>query len=149
MSAAGSRPRHRRTELAGDGVRKPRHRRALMVGATLLIGSGALAQTPGELSGDAQRGKGLYEHTYKCYACHGYDAQSIEPRLKPMNFTQEGFITFVQNSPLALMPAYSDAPAQDLADVYAYIRSIPLDAPELDEVPLLREISEGHTEVFE
>lgn len=101
------------------------------------------------LEGDPDRGRGLYEETYKCYACHGYDAQSIEPRLKPLNFTQDGFVTFVQNSPLPLMPAYPDAPAQDLADIYAYIRSIPEDAPEVDEVPLLRAIRDGQAEAFD
>jgi hypothetical protein len=43
------------------------------------------------------------------------------------------------------MPAYPDAPAQALADIYAYIRTIPVDAPALGEVPLLREILERKT----
>jgi mono/diheme cytochrome c family protein len=92
------------------------------------------------LAGDAARGKPLYADTYNCYACHGFDAQTGERRLLPMNFPQEAFILFVQNSPLPLMPAFPDVPAQDLADIYAYIRSIPVDAPALADVPLLNAI---------
>ena len=59
--------------------------------------------------GDAARGKPLFSDTFNCYACHGFDAQSGERRLVPMNYTQEGFITFVQNSPLPNMPPFPDA----------------------------------------
>lgn len=90
--------------------------------------------------GDAARGKPLFADTFNCYACHGFDAQSGERRLLPMNYTQEGFITFVQSSPLPNMPAYPDASAQQLADIYAYIRTIPADAPAIADVPLLRDI---------
>ena len=63
----------------------------------------------------------------------------------PLNYTQEGFITFVQSSPLPNMPAFPDASAQQLADIYAYIRTIPADAPALGDVPLLRDILERKT----
>jgi mono/diheme cytochrome c family protein len=92
------------------------------------------------LVGNAERGKPLFADTYNCYACHGFDAQTGERRLLPMSYTQDGFITFVQSSPLPNMPAYPDVPAQDLADIYAYIRSIPVDAPSIDELPLLRDL---------
>ena len=95
--------------------------------------------------GDAARGRPLFADTFNCYACHGFDAQSGERRLIPMNFTQEGFITFVQNSPLPNMPPFPDASAQQLADIYAYIRTIQADAPALAEVPLLREILDRKT----
>jgi mono/diheme cytochrome c family protein len=95
--------------------------------------------------GDAARGKPLYADTFNCYACHGFDAQSGERRLVPMNYTQEGFITFVQSSPLPNMPAFPDASAQQLADIYAYIRTIPADAPAVSDVPLLRDILDRKT----
>jgi mono/diheme cytochrome c family protein len=118
------------------------HRFALMIAVT--VGPAALfAQQAGTpIMGNAGRGEPLFADTYNCYACHGFDAQTGERRLLPMNYTQEGFITFVQSSPLPNMPAFPDVPAQDLADIYAYIRSIPADAPELDSVPLLRDIRE-------
>jgi mono/diheme cytochrome c family protein len=97
-------------------------------------------QTGDPLTGDANRGRALFTTTYKCYACHGYDAQTGERRLLPMNYTQEGFTTFVQRSPLPQMPAYPDMSAQALADVYAYIKSMPIDAPDVEDVPLLRDV---------
>jgi mono/diheme cytochrome c family protein len=99
-------------------------------------------QSSQPVAGDPARGKPLFADTFNCYACHGFDAQSGERRLLPMNYTQDGFITFVQNSPLPNMPAYPDASAQQLADIYAYIRTIPADAPPLGEVPLLSDILE-------
>lgn len=106
-----------------------------------LVGVTVSAQQSGQgVAGDATRGKPLFADTFNCYACHGFDAQSGERRLVPLNYTQDGFITFVQNSPLPNMPAFPDATAQQLADIYAYIRTIPADAPAVSDVPLLREI---------
>jgi mono/diheme cytochrome c family protein len=107
--------------------------------ALCLIGTLTLAQ-PDPATGDPRRGERLFTDGYKCYACHGFDAQTGQRRLVPMNYTQEGFITFVRNSPLPQMPAYADVADQDLADVYAYIRTIPVDAPEIEQIPLLRSI---------
>ena len=103
------------------------------------------AQQSQPITGDAARGQPLFADTFNCYACHGFDAQSGERRLVPLNYTQEGFITFVQGSPLPNMPAFPDASAQQLADIYAYIRTIPADAPTLGDVPLLRDILERKT----
>jgi mono/diheme cytochrome c family protein len=104
-------------------------------------------QQPQAVVGDAARGEPLFADTFNCYACHGFDGQSGERRLVPLNYTQEGFITFVQSSPLPNMPAYPDASPQQLADIYAYIRTIAADAPPLAEVPLLREILEQRDRV--
>jgi mono/diheme cytochrome c family protein len=120
---------------------------ALLTLAALTIGNLA-AQPPASsqsVTGDAARGAQLFADTFNCYACHGFDAQSGERRLVPMNYTQDGFITFVQSSPLPQMPAFPDASAQNLADIYAYIRTIPADAPALSELPLLRDILERKT----
>jgi len=90
--------------------------------------------------GNAERGRQLFSDTYNCYACHGFDAQTGERRLVPMNYPVEGFITFVQNSPLPQMPAFRDASAQTLADIWAYLKTIPVDAPPLADLPLLRDV---------
>jgi len=120
--------------------------RLSFVAAVAALAGAASAQPPGEpLAGDAARGRALFADTFNCYACHGFDAQSGERRLVPLNYTQEGFITFVQSSPLPNMPAYPDASAQQLADIYAYIRTIPADAPAVADVPLLRDILERKT----
>src|SRR5512138_948424 len=90
--------------------------------------------------GDAERGKQLFSDTYNCYACHGFAAQTGERRLVPMNYPMEGFIKFVQSSPLPQMPAMPDASAQTLADIWAYLKTIQVDAPPLDDLPLLRDV---------
>jgi mono/diheme cytochrome c family protein len=107
-----------------------------------LLAVSLAAQQPAAIVGDAARGEPLFADTFNCYACHGFDGQSGERRLVPLNYTQDGFITFVQSSPLPNMPAYPDASPQQLADIYAYIRTLTPDAPPLAEVPLLREILE-------
>jgi mono/diheme cytochrome c family protein len=107
---------------------------------------GAVAPSPAQQTtggtpvGNAERGRQLFSDTYNCYACHGFDAQTGERRLVPMNYPLEGFITFVQNSPLPQMPAMPDASAQTLADIWAYLKTIPVDAPPLNDVPLLRDV---------
>jgi mono/diheme cytochrome c family protein len=111
------------------------------------VASLSAQQQPQPIVGDASRGEPLFADTFNCYACHGFDAQSGERRLVPLNYTQDGFITFVQNSPLPNMPAFPDASAQQLADIYAYIRTIPADAPALGEIPLLRDILERKARV--
>src|SRR5688572_18650070 len=117
----------------------------LASGAALLTLALSAQPSSQPVVGDAARGKPLYADTFNCYACHGFDAQSGERRLVPLNYTQEGFITFVQNSPLPNMPPFPDASAQQLADIYAYIRTIPADAPALGDVPMLRDILERRT----
>jgi len=109
--------------------------------AGFLLAVSLAAQQPAQtVVGDATRGKTLFADTFNCYACHGFDAQSGERRLVPMNYPQEGFIIFVQNSPLPNMPSFPDASAQQLADIWAYIRTIPADAPAVNDVPLLKDI---------
>lgn len=102
-----------------------------------------------ETTGDAGRGQELFTSVYKCYACHGFDAQTGQRRLKPMNYTQDGFTVFVKNSPLPQMPAYPDVSDSDLADIYAYILTIPVDAPDIDDVPLLRSILNSKLEALD
>jgi mono/diheme cytochrome c family protein len=91
-------------------------------------------------TGDAKRGKELFEKTYRCYACHGFDGQSGSPRLVPMARTQEAFIAYVRKPATQGMPKFPAVPEQDLVDVYAYVRSIPVAAPPLDSIPLLKDV---------
>ena len=106
------------------------------------LASPAAAQTPSPAAptGDAKRGQELFEKTYKCYACHGYDGQTGNPRLVSMTRTQEVFLAYVRKPATPQMPKFVDPPEKDLADVYAYIRSIPVAAPPADSIPLLKGI---------
>jgi mono/diheme cytochrome c family protein len=119
---------------------------ALGVGLCGVLTAVAPAQTPPDApAGDRVRGKRLYEQTLRCYACHGFDAQTGSPRLVPMTRTQAAFIAFVRKPSSPAMPPFADAPMQDLTDVYAYIRSLPTTAPSVDSVPILREILQRRT----
>jgi mono/diheme cytochrome c family protein len=105
----------------------------------LLAGEQAAPQGPGSPArGDATRGKALYESTFNCYACHGFDGQSGSPRLIPMQRSEAAFIAFLRKPPREAMPKFADVPERDLADVYAYIRAIPVAAPPVDSIPLLK-----------
>ena len=115
--------------------------------AAISVSSAVTAQNT--TTGDPARGETLFTTTYKCYACHGYDAQTGQRRLKPMRFSEDAFTVFVQNSPLVQMPSYPDAPARALADIYAYILSIPVDAPNVDDIPLLQSILDEKLDALE
>ena len=104
--------------------------------------SQATAQAP---TGDAKRGKELFEKTYRCYACHGFDGQTGSPRLVPMARTQEAFIAYVRKPATQGMPKFPAVPEQDLADIYAYVRSIPVVAPPVDTIPLLKDVIDRHS----
>lgn len=116
---------------------------ALGITAWLLLASTAAAQAPATLAaptGDATRGKVLFEQTLRCYACHGFDAQTGSPRLVPMVRPEDVFLAYVKKPATQGMPSFRDAADRDLADVYAYIRSIPRAAPAAESIPLLKSI---------
>jgi mono/diheme cytochrome c family protein len=116
---------------------------AFVVMAVVLASVPALiaqSQAPPPPTGDAKRGQELFEKTYRCYACHGYDGQTGSPRLVPMARAQEAFVAYVRKPSTAGMPKFVDPPEKDLIDVYAYIRSIPRAAPPADSIPLLKGI---------
>ena len=106
------------------------------------VGAAVDAQSPtlAPPTGDVKRGQELFEKTYKCYACHGYDGQTGSPRLVPMTRTQEVFLAYVRKPATPQMPKFVDPPEKDLADIYAYIRSSPVAAPPADSIPLLKGI---------
>ena len=104
-----------------------------------LFGSVARSQTP---AGNAQQGKELYL-SYSCYACHGYDGHGgAGARLVPMRMTVDRFTAYVHNP--RQMPPYSSKLLTDaqLADLFAYIKSLPA-SPDAKDIPLLARIMSG------
>jgi len=112
---------------------------AMIMLAAVVVGAQATREA-GTPTGDAKRGKTLFDQTYKCYACHGYEGETGSPRLVPMARTEEAFVAFVQKPPRAAMPSFADVTAKDLADVYAYLRSLHPAPPAAQTIPLLRDI---------
>jgi len=117
--------------------------------ALLLAAAAAHTQTPAAASngnatgGNAKHGKELFVQ-YSCYACHGFSGQNGNgARLVPMKFPQAGFIAYVRNPPRPnQMPSFSPKVLadKDLADIYAYIRTLPDSSPPPGSIPILNQI---------
>ena len=91
-------------------------------------------------TGNAQNGKKLFNGD-GCYECHGRQgqgaAQTGATRIGPPQLSFEGFQNYVR-SPKNQMPPYTSKalPDQDLADIYAFLKSIPI-PPKGKDIPLL------------
>jgi mono/diheme cytochrome c family protein len=108
--------------------------------------SAGAGQAGGNAPGDAQKGKALYLQ-YTCYACHGYDGHGgAGARLVPMALNLQRFTAYV-HSPRQ-MPPYSPQVLTDaqLADLFAYIKSLP-ESPSAKDIPLLQRIINESTAV--
>ena len=90
-------------------------------------------------AGNAETGKKIFT-SYGCYECHGYVAQggSAGARLAPRPISFATFSKYLRH-PTGEMPPYTAkvVSEQELADIYAYLRSIPApraakDIPELN-----------------
>jgi len=99
---------------------------------------------PAAPTGNPQAGKDLYLR-YSCYACHGYDGHGgAGARLVPMRMTGERFTAYVRGPRTPQMPTYSTKLLADaqLADIWAYIKSMPV-SPDAKDIPLLARIMSG------
>ena len=106
--------------------------------ATVAVAQNQPAAPLAPPTGNAQRGRTLFETSLRCYACHGFDGQTGSPRLVPMARAEDVFLAYVRKPATQGMPSFVAIPEADLRDVYAYIRSIPQAAPNADSVPLLK-----------
>ncbi len=104
------------------------------VAAVLLVGhSGAFAA-------DVAKGKTAYVK-HGCWQCHGFVGQGgiAGPKLAPEPLPLPALSAFVRNS-RGPMPPYMAAvlPNEDLADIHAYLQSIPKGA-DYKSIPLLNQ----------
>jgi mono/diheme cytochrome c family protein len=100
------------------------------------------ATPPAGAGGDIAKGKEVFERT-GCWQCHGRQGQGGRegPRIaSPVPMNWQTLSTFVRTSRRS-MPPYTEKVLsnQELADVYAYLRSIP-PAPDFKSIPLLNEL---------
>ena len=76
-----------------------------------------------------------------CYLCHGYQGQggAAGPRIAPDPLPFDGLAAFVRTTS-GEMPPYSEKLLSDadLADIYAYLQSVPR-PPAVVSVPLLKQ----------
>jgi len=106
------------------------------------------AQTPNPNAaprGNADNGKKLFV-TYGCYQCHGYaahggagGAQTGGTRIAPKPIPFAAFSKYVRR-PTEQMPPYTQklASDQDLADIYAWLLTIP-EPPPVSSIPQLND----------
>jgi mono/diheme cytochrome c family protein len=108
----------------------------LFIVPAFLVTAAALAQ---QKPGDVSNGKQIYMRN-GCYQCHGTVGQGglAGARLAQTKLTLPAFTAFVRNPPPGSMPPFrakvmSD---QELADVFAYVQSVPPPVP-LANIPIL------------
>jgi ubiquinol-cytochrome c reductase cytochrome c subunit len=108
--------------------------RLAAVAASLILGSTAA------LAASAEKGKGLFI-TYGCFQCHGTVGQggNAGPKLAPDPIPFEALSAFVRTTDRQ-MPPYREVvlPNDDLADIYAYLQSIP-PTKDYKTIPLLND----------
>jgi cytochrome c553 len=113
------------------------------VAIVALLLTSAAAQTPATAaSGNGERGKALYLK-YSCYACHGYDGHGgAGARIVPLAMTVTRFTAYLHNP--RRMPPYTEKVLSDaqLAELFAYIKSLPV-SPPADQIPLLARIMQA------
>jgi len=112
------------------------------LGATVIVNAASGAQAPAAaLVGNAETGKRLYEKE-TCFFCHGTAGQggSDGARLAVVARNLQSFTRYVRQ-PSGRMPAFTDRVLsdQDLADIFAYVRSLP-QAKAVKDIPLLEQL---------
>ncbi|HUI78916.1 MAG TPA: cytochrome c [Bryobacteraceae bacterium] len=106
--------------------------------ACTLLAAGIASAQP---AGNADNGKKLFS-SKGCWECHGYAGQGGRDgaRIAATSLTEQAFIRYVRK-PSGAMPAFVEKilPDPELADIYAYVKSLP--APkQAKDVPLLNQI---------
>ena len=107
--------------------------------AAAFAASSAFAAQAAAPAGDVAKGKTSFERT-GCWQCHGHQGQGGRegPRIaSPVPLAWPAFSAFVRTT-RADMPPYTESVLsnQELADIYAYVRSIP-PAPNFKTIPML------------
>jgi mono/diheme cytochrome c family protein len=116
----------------------------LRLRAGLAALAAVLALGPGTaLAASAEKGKAAYMK-YGCWGCHGTQGQGSVATsggkvLAPDPMPFEAFSAFVRTTNRAMPPYREEVlPNEDLADIHAYLQSIPK-APDYKTIPLLNQ----------
>jgi mono/diheme cytochrome c family protein len=120
----------------------------LAAGVTAIAGAVAAQGS----AGDAARGKQLY-FVNGCYGCHGFNGQTGARNLvgtsSPILATPESFVAFLRQrgafqpmTPSTQMPSFPEKAIGNpqARDIYAYIKTFKLDAPEVKDIPVFAKI---------
>ena len=114
----------------------------LVLAGLLIASRDARAQQSSDAApaGNAQNGKKLF-NTVGCYECHGRQGQGATQtggaRIGPPILSFDGFLSYVRQPAIQMPPYTSKAISDgDMADIYAYLKSIPM-PPKGKDIPLL------------
>jgi ubiquinol-cytochrome c reductase cytochrome c subunit len=106
--------------------------------AAVAFTAALVARHAGALAASAEKGKVAYVKN-GCWQCHGFVGQGgvTGPKIAPDPIPQAALSAFLRNSNGA-MPPYMEAVLsnEDLADIHAYLQSIPKPA-DYKSIPLL------------
>ena len=114
---------------------------AIVAIAAVLLPHLAPAQSQSTPSGNADTGKKLFLKD-GCWECHGYAGQGGRDgaRIGATSLTLQGVIRYVRK-PTGSMPAFTDKliSDQEMADIYAYLKSLP-PVKAAKDIPLLNQL---------
>jgi mono/diheme cytochrome c family protein len=105
--------------------------------AGLAAVAGAAFAQDGPPKGDAVHGKKIYVAD-GCWQCHGYQGQGgAGPKLAPQPLPYDAIFRQLRK-PRGTMPVYTHVttPDQDVADIYAYLQTMPK-AKAVADIPAL------------
>lgn len=118
-----------------NSVRHTRLVLTFLFACTFVAGSAAIGATN---AASAEKGKAAYV-AHGCWQCHGFEGQGAitGKTLAPDPIPVEAFVAFVRSTNRT-MPPYRESILSDadLADIYAYLQSIPK-ARDYKTIPLL------------
>ena len=105
--------------------------------------------------GDATGGKEAY-YAHGCYGCHGYNGETgwrdIVGTNSPLVANEDTFLLYLRARtdytplvPSTRMPAYPESALSDVdaRDIYAYIQTFELSAPDVEDIPAFQVILES------
>jgi mono/diheme cytochrome c family protein len=110
--------------------------RSVVIGLAAFAAGLVLGQAS-VLAASAEKGKSAFLQ-HGCWQCHGYQGQGgVGPKLAPGPIPFETLSNFVRTTSRQMPPFSKDILSDDdLADIYAYLESIPK-APDPKSIPLL------------
>jgi mono/diheme cytochrome c family protein len=124
------------------------------VALSLVFAATAVVAQTGPVNGDAIAGAQLF-YDHGCYGCHGYSGygrKDLNNTGSPWLTNEEIFRAFLRARadvapllPSTNMPNYPSNSLSDamVRDIYAYVRSMPVNTPATEDVPALRTILES------
>jgi ubiquinol-cytochrome c reductase cytochrome c subunit len=114
--------------------------RVVRVSGLAAIAAGLVLGCGGALAASAEKGKAAFIQ-HGCWQCHGFVGQGgvAGPKLAPDPLPIEAFAAFVRTTD-RFMPPFQEAilSNEDLADIHAYLESIPKPA-DAKSIPLLNQ----------